>query len=54
MVRGVIFDFHNTLVTAASMTDWLADAGGDPATTARVLPVLGEVWSRAGMRFPGA
>jgi len=54
MVRGVIFDFHNTLVTAASLTDWLTGAGADPATTARVLPVLGEVWSRAGARFPGA
>lgn len=53
MLRGVIFDFRNTLVAAASLTDWLTSAGADPETTIRVLPTLEDVWSRASLRFPG-
>lgn len=52
MLRGVIFDFHNTLVTARSLEDWLRDCGADEVTTARVLPVLASVWQRAAQRDP--
>lgn len=54
MLRAAIFDFHNTLVMGASLSAWLADAGADSVTATRVLPVLTQVWSRAGQRFPGA
>lgn len=52
MLRGVIFDFHNTLVTARSLEDWLRDCRADDATSARVLPVLAGVWQRAAQRHP--
>lgn len=56
-VRGVLFDFHNTLVHAGSLTAWVADSGGEDVAAderERVLAVLPDVWARADARWPGA
>lgn len=55
-VGGVIFDFHRTLVVAASLGTWLRQAaervGEQDSTPDGILPVLRSVWDRAGKRYP--
>lgn len=56
--RGVLFDFHKTLVVAGSLETWLlqsADASGEGDVTANdILPVLRTVWTRAAHRYPNS
>ena len=56
MTAGVIFDFHNTLVRADSLSAWLVraveDADCPDAVVDEILPVLREIWSRASLRYP--
>jgi len=52
---AVIFDFYKTLVTAGSLEQWVEQAADDLGETVSVdgvLPVLGSVWTRAGVRHP--
>lgn len=56
MLHGVLFDFHNTLVCADSVGEWLQAAAHEVQdTTLRpedVLPVLRGIWSRASALYP--
>ncbi len=55
-VRGVLFDFHDTLVHIGDLAAWVARSGGEdvPADErTRVLAVLPDVWVRAAARWPG-
>ena len=56
VAAGVIFDFHNTLVRAESLSRWLLraveDANHRDAPVNEIVPVLREVWSRASVRYP--
>ena len=56
MLRAVIFDFHNTIVRADSLSAWVAQAaravGAPQAPSDNIVPVLRSVWSRAALRYP--
>lgn len=55
--RGVLFDFHRTLVVAGSLEAWLRQSvevsGEGDITDNDILPVLRTVWTRAAHRYPG-
>lgn len=54
--KGVLFDFHKTLVVAGSHEAWLRrsiEASGEGHLTDNdILPVLRTVWTRAADRYP--
>jgi len=56
VIAGVLFDFHNTLVHADSLSGWLSDAVGNArcpdASASEILPVLRSVWARASVTYP--
>lgn len=56
VLRAVIFDFHNTIVRADSLSAWVAKAaravGAPQAPSADIVPILRNVWSRAALRYP--
>jgi len=56
-VRGILFDFYDTLVHRGSLAAWVADSGGGDVAAderERVLAVLPDVWARAAARWPGS